>query len=55
MRSLSRKLGEELREVGGMLLLEQVDEVRRRPHAQEALDGVEHDVELALGHTNCPM
>ncbi len=49
------KLGEELRQIGRVLLLEQVDEVRRRPHALEALDGVEHDVELALGHRNCPM
>ena len=49
------QLGEELRQVGGVLLLEQIDEVRRRPHALEALDGVEHDVELALGHRNCPM
>ena len=56
------ELGEELREIGRMLLLEQIDEVRRRPHAQEALDGVEHDVELALRHGsrvatngNCPM
>src|SRR6476659_5570291 len=33
-----------------MLLLEQVDQVRRSPHADEALHGVEHDIELALGH-----
>ena len=33
-----------------MLLLEEVDQVRRRPHALEALDRVEHDVELALSH-----
>src|SRR3954447_13152247 len=33
-----------------MLLLEQVHEVRRRPHADQALHGVEHDIELALGH-----
>ena len=44
------ELGEELREVGRVLLLEQVDQVRRRPHAHEALHGVEHDIELALGH-----
>ena len=42
-------------QVGGILLLEQVDEVRRRPHALKALDEVEHDVELALQHRNCPM
>ena len=44
------QLGEDLREVGGMLLLQQIDEVRRRAHAQQALHRVEHDVELALGH-----
>ena len=44
------ELGKELREVGRMLLLEKVDEIRRRPHAHEALYGVEHDVELALRH-----
>ena len=56
------KLGEELREIGGMLLLQQVDEIRGRPHALEALHRVEHDIELALGHwqsdresANCSM
>ena len=49
------QLGEELREVGRVLLLEEIDEVGRGPHAQEALDRVEHDVELALGHSNSPI
>src|SRR4051812_23970666 len=33
-----------------MLLLQQVDQICRRPHAHEPLHGVEHDIELALGH-----
>ena len=44
------ELGEHLREVRRMLLLQQIDEVRRRAYAQEAFDGVEHDIELALRH-----
>ena len=47
---LVAELGEELREVGGMLLLQQVDQVGGRPHALEALHRIEHDIELALGH-----
>ena len=35
-----------------MLFLEQVDQIRRRAHAHQALDGVEDDIELALGHGN---
>ena len=59
---LVAELGEDLREVGRMLLLEQIDEVRRRAYAKEAFDGVQHDIELALRHGsrvaangNCPM
>ena len=52
---LVAELGEDLREVGGMLLLEQIDEVRRRADAQEALDRVEDDIELALRHRNRPI
>jgi hypothetical protein len=37
-----------------MLFLQQVDEIGRRPHAHEALHGVEHDIELALGHKTGP-
>ena len=44
------ELGEQLREVGRVLLLEQVHQVGGRPHALEALHRVEHDIELALGH-----
>ena len=47
---LVAELGEDLREVGRMLLLEQIDEVRRRAYAKEAFDGVQHDIELALRH-----
>jgi hypothetical protein len=35
-----------------MLLLEQIDEVRRRAYPKEAFDGVQHDIELALRHGN---
>ena len=56
------KLGEELREIGGVLLLQQVHEIRGRPHALEALHRIEHDIELALRHwqsdresANCSM
>ena len=59
---LVAELGEDLREIGRMLLLEQIDEVRRRAYAEEAFDGVQHDIELALRHgsrvatnENCPM
>ena len=44
------KLRKELREVGRVLLLEQVHQVRRRAHALQALHGIEHDIELALRH-----
>jgi hypothetical protein len=45
-----RQLREQLREVGRVLLLQQVHQVGGRPHAHEALHGVEHDIKLALGH-----
>jgi hypothetical protein len=41
-----------------VLLLQQVDEVRRRAYPQETLDRIESDIELALGHDatgNCSM
>ena len=44
------ELRKQLREVGRVLLLKQVDQVGGRPHALEALHRVEHDIELALGH-----
>ena len=47
---LVAELGEDLREVGRVLLLQQIDEVRRRADAQQALDRVEDDVNLALRH-----
>src|SRR3712207_7679252 len=37
-------------EVGRVLFLEQIDEIRRRAYAEETLDGVEHDIDLALRH-----
>ena len=49
------QLAEDLREVGRMLLLQQVQQVGGGADAQQALDRVEHDVEFALGHRNCPM
>ena len=49
---LVAQLGEHLGEVGRMLLLEQIDEVRRRAYPKEAFDGVQHDIELALRHGN---
>jgi hypothetical protein len=33
-----------------MLLLQQIHEVRRGAYAKETLDGVQHDIELALRH-----
>ena len=47
---LLAELGEDLREVGGMLLVQQVDEIRRRADANQALDRIEDDVNLALRH-----
>ena len=34
-----------------MLLLQQIDEIRRRAHPKEALHGVEDDVEFPLRQT----
>ena len=47
---LLAELGEDLREIGGVLLVEQVDEVRGCAKADEPLDGIENDVNLALRH-----
>ena len=43
-------LGEDLREISGMLLLKQIDEVRRGADANQTLDGVEDDINLSLSH-----
>ena len=43
-----RQLGENLREVGGMLLLKKVQQVRRRPHAQQTTNGFEDEIDSAL-------
>ena len=51
---LFRQLREQLREVGRMLLLQQIDQVGRRAHAHQALHGIEHDIKLALGHKRGP-
>jgi hypothetical protein len=50
MAVLVGQLGEHLREVGGVLLLEQIDEVRRRAYTKETLDGIDDDIEPALRH-----
>ncbi len=50
MPFLVGELGEELRQIGRVLLLEQVHQVGGRPHAHQTLHGVEHDIELALRH-----
>ena len=50
MAILLAELGEDLREVGGVLLVQEIDEVRRRANAEQALDGIEDDVNLALRH-----
>ena len=42
------QLAEDLREVGGVLLLEQVEQVRRRTDAQQALDRVEDEIDSSL-------
>jgi hypothetical protein len=47
---LLRQLREHLRQVGRVLFLEQIDEIRRRADAKQAFDGVQHDIELALRH-----
>jgi hypothetical protein len=33
-----------------MLLVQQVDEIRRGAHAKQTLDGIQNDVEFTLGH-----
>jgi hypothetical protein len=48
---LFTELGEDLREVGGVLLLEQIDEIRRCAESDQALDGIEYDVNFPLSHT----
>ena len=45
---LIRELGEQLRKVGGVLLLEQIQQVGGRANPEEPLDRVEDDVESAL-------
>ena len=47
---LFAELGEDLREVRGMLFVEEIDEVRRRAEANQALDGIQDDINLALRH-----
>jgi hypothetical protein len=47
---LLRKLRKELRQVGRVLLLEQIHQVRCRPHALEALHRVEDHIQLPLRH-----
>ena len=46
------QLREHLGQIGRVLFLEQIDEVRRRAYAKQAFDGVQHDIELALRHGN---
>ena len=45
-----RQIGKDLGEIGRVLLVQQVDEVRRRAYAEQAFHGVQYDVELALRH-----
>ena len=45
-----RERREDLRQIGGVLLLEQVDEIGRRADADQPLDRIEDDVDFALGH-----
>ena len=47
---LFAELGEDLREIRGMLLVEQVDEVRGCAEADQPSDGIEDDINLALRH-----
>ncbi len=49
-RSFSGRSENSWAEVGRVLLVQQIDEVRRRAHSEQTLDGVENDVEFALGH-----
>src|SRR5206468_11021550 len=42
------QLAEDLREVGGMLLLQQVQQVSGRTNAQQSLDRVEHEIDSSL-------
>jgi hypothetical protein len=51
---LLAQVGEDLREVGGMLLVEEIDEIRRRADAHQALHRIEDDVNLALRHGDPP-
>ena len=46
-RSVSSSVAEDLGEVGRMLLLEQIQQVRGRADAQQALDRVEDDITAA--------
>ena len=49
---LVTQLGKDLREIGRMLLLQQIDEIGRRADAKQALHGIEDDVNPALSHEN---
>ena len=51
---LFAEIAEDLREIGGVLLVEQVDEIRRRAEANQALHRIEDDVNLALRHRDPP-
>src|SRR5690349_175523 len=37
-----------------MLFLQQIDEIGGRAHSHQAFDGIENDIELALGHKRGP-
>src|SRR5688572_21208941 len=47
---LVRQLAEDLREVGGVLLLKEVQEVGGRTNTQQPLDRVEDEINSALRH-----
>ena len=52
---LVRQLAEDLGEVGGVLLLQQVQQVGGRTNAQQSLDRVEDEIDSALRrHDECP-
>ena len=54
-RSRSGELAEDLREVGGVLLLQQIQQVGGRTDAQQSLDRVEDEIDSSLRrHVTAP-
>src|SRR4029450_1843416 len=51
---LLAEIAEDLREIRGVLFVEQVDEIRRRAEANQALHRIEYDINLALRHRDPP-